>query len=366
MMRLALLLCLLPLLPDPLPQPRIQADKDPTKVTVEAKLPADALKDLPAGKWTQDQGETWLRFAVVKKDGTGLPMVGTYQRKDDLLSFVPRYPLEPGTLYRASFGTDAAKAASSEYRVPERAQSAPATIVKILPSGDVLPANHLKLYVYFSAPMRGGRDIFDQICIIDADGNEVADPWLRDELWDEKDQVLIIYIHPGRIKWGLLLRETLGPVLLPDKDYSFVVRGTMLDAMGQKLGKDHVKKFRTTAEERTRIPMTGWKLQAPVAGSRQPLKVEFPRVLDHIGQEKFLVVKDAAGQVVKGTIAVGAGEKTWSFTPQEPWRAGEHGLHVDPRLEDVAGNTPVRPFDVDLKAPEQKAQSLVLKFTPGK
>ena len=111
-MRLSLLLCLLPLFPD---LPRIVADKDPTKVSVEARLPVEALKDLPAGKWTQDLGETWLRFAVVKKDGVGLPMIGTYQRQDDLLIFKPRYDLEPGTLYRASFGADSAKA---HHRLP--------------------------------------------------------------------------------------------------------------------------------------------------------------------------------------------------------------------------------------------------------
>ena len=344
-MRLGLLLMLfLPLLPDPLPAPNIQADKaDPANVRVEARLPADILKDLPAGSWTQDLGETWLRFAVLKKEGTGLPMVGKYERKDDLLTFRPRFALEPGVVYQASFGTDPAKASRSEYRMPARAASEPATIVKILPGSDVLPANHLKFYVYFSAPMRGGRDIFDQIVILDPDGKEVNSPWLRDELWDEKDQVLIIYIHPGRIKWGVLLRETLGPVLLPGKEYSFVVKGAMLDAKGQKLGKDYVKKFRTTAEERTRIPMDGWKIQSPAAGSRSPLTVDMPRFIDHTCLEKHLTIKDGKGQVVAGTIAVSNLEKTWSFTPRDPWRGEQYGLHVDPRLEDVAGNTPVRP-----------------------
>ena len=236
-MRLGLLLLLVPLVSDPLPQPRIQADKDPTRVTVEARLPGDALKDLPAGTWTQDQGETWLRFAVVKKDGVGLPMIGTYQRQDDLLIFGLATPWSRGPCTALPSARIPPRRPARNIGCPERAASAPATMVKILPGSDVLPANHLKFYIYFSAPMRGGRDIFDQICILDPDGKEVADPWLRDELWDETDQVLIIYIHPGRIKWGVLLRETLGPVLLPGKEYSFVVRGAMLDAKGQQAGQ---------------------------------------------------------------------------------------------------------------------------------
>jgi hypothetical protein len=365
-MRFGLFFCFLPLIPNQVTEPRVEADKDPTRVTVEAQLPVDELKKLPAGVWTQELGETWLRFVVVKKEGTGLPMIGTYQRQNDRLIFKPRFALEPGAVYRASFGTDLAKAVNTDYRVPAKARTAPATIVKIMPGTDIVPANHLKFYIYFSAPMRGGREIFDQICIRDAAGKEVDDPWLRDELWDEKDQVLIIYIHPGRIKWGLVLRETLGPVLLPGKEYSFVVKGAMLDAKGQKLGKDYVKRFRTTAEERSRIPMTGWKFQTPAAGTRQPLKVEFPRVIDHTCLQNHLTVKDAKGQIVTGIITVGKEEMALSFTPQNPWRQEEHGLHVDPRLEDVCGNTPVRAFDVDLKAPAPAPQTLEIKFRPGK
>ena len=37
-------------------------------------------------------------------------------------------------------------------------------------------------------------------------------------------------------------------------------------------------------------------------------------------------------------------------------------LHVDPQLEDVAGNTPLRPFDFDLKAPKLPEQKLRLEF----
>ena len=58
----------------------------------------------------------------------------------------------------------------------------PAVVTKVYPSGDVLPANHLKFYLYFSKPMRGGPDLFQYLRIEDADGKAVYDPWLHDEL----------------------------------------------------------------------------------------------------------------------------------------------------------------------------------------
>ena len=48
----------------------------------------------------------------------------------------------------------------------------------------------------------------------------------------------------------------------------------------------------------------------------------------------------------------GAGERNWSFTPDNPWTTGEHRLVVEPRLEDVAGNSPARVFDRDVTKAE--------------
>jgi hypothetical protein len=237
-------------------------------------------------------------------------------------------------------------------------------VAKIYPSADVLPANHLKFYIYFSQPMRGGQEIFSQIDILDAEGNVIADAWLADELWDETGQVLILYIHPGRIKWGVVLREVLGPVLLPGRNYTLVVRGTMVDANGRKLGKDVTKKFHTSAEDRARVNIGAWKIQPPRAGTSAPITVQFAQSLDHKSLERFLVVVDAKGKPVAGTKTAGKDEKSLSFAPTQPWISQEYRLVINGRLEDVAGNTPLRPFDLDLQAPALPAQRLDIPFRP--
>jgi hypothetical protein len=45
---------------------------------------------------------------------------------------------------------------------------------------------------------------------------------------------------------------------------------------------------------------------------------------------------------------VGRGEREWRFRPAAPWRAGPHQLLVDTLLEDLAGNSIGRPFEVDV------------------
>src|SRR5947209_9358510 len=125
--------------------------------------------------------------------------------------------------------------------------------------------------------MRGGTELFKHLAILDANGKEVEEPWLVDEIWDEENNCLILYIHPGRIKWGVELRELLGPVLFEKRNYSLVIRGELTDLDGNKIGKDVVKKFRTTPEDRVRIDLSGWKLLPAPAGTTERLILTLPK-----------------------------------------------------------------------------------------
>ncbi len=341
-------------------------ETEPGKIEVVAPLSVAQQKVVPPGKLNSVQGESWLRLSILDSDTSklGPAMFGAYERDDAKLIFRPRFGVEPGRTYRASFGLIEGPIVTTDYRSALKNGGATTVVTKIYPTADALPANQLKFTIYFSQPMRGGQEIFNQIEILDASGNVLTDVWLMDELWDESGQVLIIYIHPGRIKWGVVLREVFGPVLHPGRDYTFVVRGSMLDANGQKLGKDISKKFRTTAEDRVRIELSDWTVKAPPAGSSDPLVVQFPKSLNHKSLDAGLKVVDGEGNFVAGTKATGKDEKSWSFTPSRPWAAEEYRLTVDARLEDVAGNTPMRPFDLDLRAPPLPPQRLDVPFRP--
>lgn len=356
-MSLLLFLALLPATAE-----ELRIDTTGKAVKVVGRLPAEAIARLPTGVIGQDDGEKWLRFSLLDGKREGPPMVGTYERRDDRLTFVPRYGLQAGQAYRAHLGPIGKPLASTEYRVPNRAASPLAFVEKVYPSAEVLPANHLRFYLHFSAPMRGGKDIFNHIRILDAQGNEVHDPWLRDELWDENSKMLILYIHPGRIKWGVLLRMLFGPVLEPDQEYTLVIPPELLDIHGQKLGKEFRKKFRTTAEDRVRIVVEDWKFTSPPAGTRDAVVIAFPKIMDHSSLNRFLSIRNDKGETVAGKIDIGRDERSWSFRPTQPWQAGCYALTVSEELEDTAGNTPFRPFDMDRNSPRVVNPRLKLDF----
>ena len=165
-----------------------------------------------------------------------------------------------------------------------------------------------------------------------------------------------MWIHPGRIKQGVNLREEFGPVLKAGQEYRIVVSSAVRDAKGVRLDEPFEKRFRTAAEDRSRPAPQKWKLNSPKIGTREPLVIVFDEPLDRALLNRMLLVK-RHGEPVGGQISVPAGELRWRFTPTQNWQRGEHSLHVDGRLEDLAGNTPLRVFDTDLAdAPAGKAR----------
>jgi hypothetical protein len=89
-------------------------------------------------------------------------------------------------------------------------------------------------------------------------------------------------------------------------------------------------------------------VEAPAAATRDPLRLRFPEPLDRGLLASALHVEDGEGSPVAGRIEVVAQETEWLFLPERPWRAGAYALRAATILEDLAGNSLERPFEVDV------------------
>lgn len=326
----------------------IQQLANPREIEVRMRL--TSAQQVALGKRPLDfsTGKQHLTLALVNDEGTpGPPIFARYELQKNSLVLKPRYALVSESTYCATAKLPDGIGVTKTYRVPRRLPSEAPRVTRIYPSGERLPANCLKFYVHFSKPMREGREIFEQIEIVDDGGKVVADPWRRTELWTADARRLTLWIHPGRIKQGVNLREEFGPVLKPDRGYRLLVTSAVRDAKGVRLAMPFMKRFRTTRADRAR-PLPGkWQINSPQQGTRQPLRVAFGEPIDRALLDRFLTVHGANGRIT-GSIAVGPRETSWSFTPVDAWSDRELQLRVDGRLEDVAGNTPMRIFDTDL------------------
>ncbi len=286
----------------------------------------------------------WASVFAVYAAAEGAPaMLGSYAVESGALVFHPRWPVSPGMHVRAAFHASGTPAVVANFDIPKAAPTAPTRIDRVYPSGGELPANALRLYIYFSGPMRRG-EAWQHIRLLDEHGAKVEAPFLEidQELWDSANTRLTVLFDPGRIKRGLVPLNESGPNLREGGRYTLAIAADWLDANSQPLAAPYNKPFHVIADEREPVDPAKWRITPPAAGTAEPLVVKFPRPLDYALLQRTITI---AG--VTGKVSIAADETEWRFTPAAPWNSGEYQLTVATSLEDVAGNRVGRPFDVD-------------------
>ncbi len=336
-------------------QPR---DGDPSRIVVEAAgLDADALRRIPISEMTPERWRSFLVVRVVrdpKAPQESPALLGTYRLSGDVLRFDPRFPIEPGLRYRAQFDPSgqARPGMTAELSI-DRSSSGPASQVSaVYPTPDVLPENLLRFYIHFTAPMSRGS-AYRHIRLLDESGHPIADPFLEleEELWSPDGRRFTLLIDPGRIKRGLKPREEVGPVLQSGRSYVLAIDPGWPDAEGRPLASGFRKAFRAGPADETSPDPKTWTIRPPAPDTRDALEVRFPDPLDRALLGRLIAVREAADRPLGGSIEVEKGEMTWRFRPEKPWRAGTYRLVVGTELEDVAGNSVARPFEVDETGP---------------
>lgn len=285
-------------------------------------------------------------FQVVV-DGQQQPMLGRYEMDNGTLVFHPRFPLEPGVTYRATFSLLNEKAEFS-YQLPKPKVASTTLVERIFPSASVLPENQLKFYIHFSAPMSKG-EAAKRIHLMEEGTGEVKLPFLEldEELWDRDFRRLTVLFDPGRIKRGVTPNVEVGLPLKAGRKYKLIVEKDWPDAKGIPLVDAYVKEFTATEADRTPLDPKQWSVTPPQSGTQSTLAIDFPEPLDSALLLRFVDVIDPKGKPVRGKASLDNEEKRWVFSPDMPWQAGQYSLEILASLEDLAGNKVGRAFDVD-------------------
>ena len=212
----------------------------------------------------------------------------------------------------------------------------PARVVLVQPSGPQVPANLLRISISFAAQVEG--PLLPRLSLLRADGRQIQEPFLKQELWSPSGKVLTVLMHPGRVKTGLKAHDEKGPILSAGDDVALALDGAP------------IKRWRVGPADETGPLASQWKLSAVRAGSRQALVVSLDGPIDGRDAD-FLAIADARDRRVTGRARLTNGERTWTFTPSAPWRPGAYKLVVRGTLEDPAGNRLGSHFETSIDSP---------------
>jgi hypothetical protein len=329
--------------------------------------PTLQLEKTPDGTWQvrlKDAKEA-VAFFVDSVDASLPPLLGNLSTQGEDRLFRPRFPLQPGLTYRATFATRPPTILT--FSLPSVAPLASTRVNAVYPSADLLPENQLKFYIQFSASM-GRGDAYRWIRLLDERGQAIDVPFLElgEELWDPENKRLTLYFDPGRVKSDLLPGREMGAPLRNGRRYTLVLDAGWPDAQGKPLANEHRKPFAVGPADHEPSNPKHWTLRAPVASTRDAVAVEFPEPLDRALLLRMIEVIDSRGNRVAGSIDIERNETRWLFVPTKPWNAGAYALRANTALEDLAGNKLNRPFEFEgVRTPAQRvsAETVTLPFT---
>lgn len=324
-------------------------------VTWDAERRLLAVEDLSPDQRTallQRPEALQVRLADANPASTP-PMLGQVRATDHAVAFAPRFPLEANRIYRVRWAWRDTPM-TWDIAVPGPKPVSP-RLTAIYPSAATVPENLLKFYLHFDRPMSRG-EAYAHLQLLDAAGRTIPDAFLElgEELWDATGTRCTLLFDPGRVKRELVPNQTAGSPLRSGQKYTLVVKPGWRDAEGNALPEGRRKDFAVGPAEHARLDATTWQLVPPASDATQPLRVTFPKPLDHALLHRVLAVVGPDGQDVAGTIVTTREETCWEFHPKAAWRRGVYRLRIDSTLEDLAGNNLRKPFEVDAFDPFPK------------
>ncbi|GGG40006.1 hypothetical protein GCM10011344_46090 [Dokdonia pacifica] len=274
-------------------------------------------------------------------------ILGNYAQNNGELYFIPILPFQKNNRYTVVYENEV-----YPFTIDLDASYKHLQITEVYPNSDTLPSNFLKWYIQFSKPISPSK-IYDHISLINNSDNTTVDRALlplETPLLSDDGTLLTLWIEPGRQKRDLGPNERLGEVLIPGESYTLIIDEHLKDRQGISMKMNFKHSFSVSDPDRKKPSITSWKLQLPLANTKDPIILQYQEQLDYGSLQNTLQIVDTSGNRIKGKFIIAANQKNIYFTPLNNWNKNTYTLKCKPIIEDLSGNNLERLFDQDITA----------------
>lgn len=302
----------------------------------------------------------WTTFFSIKTSGSTRSVLGDYNLSDDRVAFTPRFLPDPDIKYFVAFDFNAlyrqisiekkmigADSILTESISFESISKKAPEVVDIYPSVNILPENTLKIYLYFSQPM-GFSNPYDHIVLLDAKGTEVQNAFveLPEGLWNENRTRLTILFHPGRVKQGVGPNLKEGAIFREDELFELVISEAWKDGNGNSLDQDFTKKFFVTKAQRNKLKAKNWKFD--ISCEKECLvSLSADGIIDIEMIDQMVSLFNANEEEQVDFEIYPETDGTFLLRSDDFKIGNSYDLKINPRLEDICGNTFLNAFDYE-------------------
>ncbi len=290
--------------------------------------------------------------------GRDVPVLGEITVKENDILFTPLVSLTAGLRYEVRYE----KKLIGEVQLPSPTSEVQPLVLAIYPGKDTVPENLLKIYLEFSSPMQEGIAL-DYINLI-KDGDTISSAFLdlQPELWNEKRNLLTLWLDPGRIKRDLQPNQQMGPPLVEGGHYQIVVDTGWRDQKGINLSKQYLKNIIVANRDTNSPQPEKWTMNHPSHGSKEILTIDLQESLDYAVLKNSIRILNENSSPLKGEFSLQSNESILNFIPETKWIKGKYFVEIEAKLEDLAGNNLNRLFDKDLSKDKSDKNKPIYKL----
>ncbi|WP_146129910.1 Ig-like domain-containing protein [Flagellimonas meridianipacifica] len=291
------------------------------------------------------------------------PILGNLTCEKGTCTFIPIVAFTAGQTYEIRKN----KKTIESFTIDHSSKQKNPELIAIYPSMDTVPQNLLKMYFVFSHPMQHSKSALDFISVFDNTAQKESDIFLEmeTELWNKERTRLTLWLDPGRIKTDLIPNQEKGPPLLQKHCYTISIDSLWTSEQGYPLTRKYVKMLNVVGKDLQRPNPKLWEVNIPKENTQNPLEIRFNEPMDAVLILETIQVKNREGELIEGTFSLLENELKIEFKPEEKWILGNYSVHVNPVLEDLAGNNLERLFDTDLSdnSMDTKSTENILNFS---
>jgi hypothetical protein len=213
-----------------------------------------------------------------------------------------------------------------------------------------------------------GTSAVEHVRLVDDQDREIPNALLEVDvdLWNDSYTRRTVFFDPGRVKRGILPNRELGRALVEGRTYAIVVATSWKDGRGQPLAREFRHTFTAGPPIERPLDPSAWTMGVPAKASGDPLVIRFPWALDAGLLHRAVGVTTTGGQPLDGQITLGADQRSWTFTPAQPWPDAPLVVAILTLLEDPSGNKVGQAFEFEMSdAPTAPGQDRVtIPFRP--
>lgn len=309
-----------------------------------------------------DSAEKILAIYMVSNGTTAhIPVAGKYHIENNRLSYVPMYTLGYNLEFEARYEKAGAATVYKRFHTPSHPLSAlKARVETMYPLTDTIPYNALYFHVRFNQPMYEDVNAFKSVKVFNDQGKEITNAWRHKSFWLDDGKLLVLMIHPGRVKNGIHYQS---PLFDSGRYYTIDVGSGILDANGSPCSGKFSKQYFITGEDREIPKVRIDNLHFPKANTTQPVSLIFSEGVDNASVLAGTTVFDESGNVIPCAIREQLSDSIFNIIPTEKWKKGNYKLSLNGVIYDFAGNRLNRLFEITNAAQiEADKQLTVLPF----